>query len=488
MNMAVREVRMNSDLDGDGGIGTISDDGNDGNNPALNGASVAVTSAVVNDNTEFYSVASAGTATRQITSIMPPAGIPGAFGFFTPFSSGQLGVAGKQIATQVEMLEAGYVTSITARINGPSPKLTRYAIYSDSGGEPANLLAQSYNATIDGNAADYHWRTLYIPSTYLAAGNYWLAMCVEHANIEYSYDGLGGQTRYNDNDAITSGYGATWGASTATSTRRANIYAMRMLQRYGPSTFSSATDYDNTNPPVTGLFRDITNPTWIVRGSDVSTNATKYNAINFTQASGLVNDCVTAFDTTPADVTPKTFEGSIRMAADVLFVGTSNARWIGFGALHNETPGQEGLALALREDGNKDMLALRRMPQNGDISGATVIAATGWYNNISQNSWYRLRVDITVIGSDITIDANVFSHSTANNPNSAINPAPIMSFSYTATKSSFAGLQNTGEAAVFFDTTDSASRGSITNITIDHDPGGVSGGYVASWNEAEHSN
>jgi hypothetical protein len=486
MNMAIREVRENNDEDGDGGIGSISDDGNDANNPSLGQASVWVTSAVVNDDTEFYSVASAGTATREVTSVMPPAAVPGAFGYFTPFSSGQLGVAGKQIASQVELLEDGYVTSITARINGPSPKLTRFGIYTDSAGEPGNLIAQSYNDTIDGNAASYHWRTLYIPSTFLTAGTYWLAICVEHANIEYSYSGTGGQTRSNDNDAIASGFSATWGASTDSNTRRANIYATRMIQKAGPATFASSADYDNANPPTTGLFRDLTNATWIERGSDVSSNTTKYNSINFTQASGLVNDCMTAFDATPSDATPTTFEGTIRVSADVLLVGASGERWVGLGALHSETSGQEGIGLVLKEDTNKDHLSIIRIPQSGNIMGQGLLADTGNYNEVTAANWYRLYLDITILGSNITIEGRMHTHSTANNPNSAVNAAPSMDISHSGTLSSFAGLQDFGEVVLFFDTADNTSRASLTNVTIEYDSGPVAGGYLASWAETEH--
>src|SRR5262245_7660757 len=44
-NMALRERILNSDADGDGGIGTISNDGNSANNPAFGTASVYVTSS-----------------------------------------------------------------------------------------------------------------------------------------------------------------------------------------------------------------------------------------------------------------------------------------------------------------------------------------------------------------------------------------------------------------------------------------------------------
>lgn len=488
MNMAIREVRENDDEDGDGGVGTISNDGNAGNNPSFGSATVEVNTANVNGEVEFYAVGAAGLATRQITSVMPPTGLTGTIGYLTPFSTGQLGVAGKQIATQVTAEEDGYVTSISARINGPPPKNTRYAIYSDSGGEPANLIVQTQLHEIGGTASTYHWLTLFVPSTFLAAGDYWLAMGVEHSNVEYSYNGLGGQFRMNDNDPTDAGgFDATWGTSTASGTRRVNMYANRMLQRAGPATFAGSSDYDNTNPPATGLFRDVTQPTLINRGDDISTNGTHYKSINFWQASGLVSDSLTVFDSTPADATPTTFEGSIRVTADVVFTGTSSARYFGLASMHSEISGQEGLVMVLREQSNQDRLILYRMPQTGDITGATAIDQTGNYNVISANNWYRLTFDIIESDGALTITGYVFSHSTASNPNSSINNAPIMELSYSTTVAALTGMSDIGEAGLVFDTTDATSRCSTTNVTIDYDPGANSGGYVSSWAEAEHS-
>lgn len=70
MNMAIRELMMNVDEDGDGAIGTISDDGNAANDPAIGQAQVLVTSVVVGSQTTLTSQGRAGEARRQIVTVV----------------------------------------------------------------------------------------------------------------------------------------------------------------------------------------------------------------------------------------------------------------------------------------------------------------------------------------------------------------------------------------------------------------------------------
>lgn len=70
MNMAIRELMMNADEDGDGAIGTISDDGNAANDPAIGQAQVLVTSVVVGSQTTLTSQGRAGEARRQIVTVV----------------------------------------------------------------------------------------------------------------------------------------------------------------------------------------------------------------------------------------------------------------------------------------------------------------------------------------------------------------------------------------------------------------------------------
>lgn len=70
MNMALRELMHAADEDGDGGVGTISDDGNDANDPAIGGGSgrVHVTSAASGGMTTITSSARSGLARRALAA------------------------------------------------------------------------------------------------------------------------------------------------------------------------------------------------------------------------------------------------------------------------------------------------------------------------------------------------------------------------------------------------------------------------------------
>lgn len=67
MNMALREIYVGTDEDGDGGIGSISNDGNSANDPTVNGASIVVTMSVAGSVTTLTSTARTTNARRSIT-------------------------------------------------------------------------------------------------------------------------------------------------------------------------------------------------------------------------------------------------------------------------------------------------------------------------------------------------------------------------------------------------------------------------------------
>ncbi len=70
MNMAIRELMENSDEDGDGTIGSISDDGDDGNNPDLGRAAVCVTLVTDAGQTTLTSRGESGEAHREIEAVL----------------------------------------------------------------------------------------------------------------------------------------------------------------------------------------------------------------------------------------------------------------------------------------------------------------------------------------------------------------------------------------------------------------------------------
>ncbi len=82
--------------------------------------------------------------------------------------------------TQVTLAKDGTLNSITAYIENRHGKV-RYAIYSDSGGEPGSLIVET-----DVQTSEWQddWKTISVPPTPLTAGTYWLALSFEKCNPE----------------------------------------------------------------------------------------------------------------------------------------------------------------------------------------------------------------------------------------------------------------------------------------------------------------
>ncbi len=70
MNMAIRELMNNADEDGDGAIGTVSDDGNAANDPTFGQAQVVVTASIAGPQTTLRSKGRAGDARREVEAAL----------------------------------------------------------------------------------------------------------------------------------------------------------------------------------------------------------------------------------------------------------------------------------------------------------------------------------------------------------------------------------------------------------------------------------
>jgi type II secretory pathway component PulK len=70
LNMAIRELMLNTDEDGDGAIGSISDDSNDANDPAVSGASFSVSMAGVGTVITLTSVGRSDGVSRELTATL----------------------------------------------------------------------------------------------------------------------------------------------------------------------------------------------------------------------------------------------------------------------------------------------------------------------------------------------------------------------------------------------------------------------------------
>ncbi len=70
MNMALRELMINSDEDSDGTIGSISDDATDANDPAIGVARVVVSLTSTPPNQSIDSQGHSGQAKRKIVAVV----------------------------------------------------------------------------------------------------------------------------------------------------------------------------------------------------------------------------------------------------------------------------------------------------------------------------------------------------------------------------------------------------------------------------------
>lgn len=134
------------------------------------------------------------------------------FGDPTVFSTDNGEAQGDQVATLVTLPEDGTVTSITAYLYRDSNDSNdiRYAIYSDIGGEPGDLIVE----TSQGNQAqNWAWEELGITDTWLAAGDYWLAVAMDDDDQELREEnGTNGKVRRINHDGVD-GFRSSWGTS-----------------------------------------------------------------------------------------------------------------------------------------------------------------------------------------------------------------------------------------------------------------------------------
>jgi Tfp pilus assembly protein PilX len=138
-------------------------------------------------------------------------------------STGLRWLGSEQLAMQAALFEDGTVVSISAHVKGPSPKMLRFAIYSDAAGEPDALIVESATGVVGSNS--YYWHTMDITPTHLTTGTYWLALSFNHDGVYCVQSGVGeGQLRQKSHDAVGGGFLASWGASDDSNTRQISIY------------------------------------------------------------------------------------------------------------------------------------------------------------------------------------------------------------------------------------------------------------------------
>jgi hypothetical protein len=209
-------------------------------------------------------------------------------------------------------------------------------------------------------------------------------------------------------------------------------------------------------------FRDVRRPPDINQGADLG--GTGHQAINFTGSSGSAGDTwITVYDATPADDTVKNTYGSIILSADVLIHRYSNKKGAGLLALFNEGTGQKGLALVIYDSGNTDTLALGTVNKaTGTFTALTTVSLGA---GIAENAWYRLTMDVVVSGPNVVVTGKVFRHTTATDPNSAVDGQVGGTLSFSGARP--AGVDATGEVGIVAQATSAVVDSSVTNFVID---------------------
>ncbi len=114
MNMAIRELILNSNEDGDPGIGTISDDGDSANDPTVGSAQLVVTASTAGSVTTLTSQGRSGNARRFATAPLDTSGSSGNL-LFVVVDAGNPTTQDQAKRTQMEAW--GYTVTLISAID-----------------------------------------------------------------------------------------------------------------------------------------------------------------------------------------------------------------------------------------------------------------------------------------------------------------------------------------------------------------------------------
>src|SRR5215471_6349737 len=208
-------------------------------------------------------------------------------------------------------------------------------------------------------------------------------------------------------------------------------------------------------------FRDVRRAADINVGADLG--GTGHQAVNFTGMIGSSGDAwITVYDAVPSTPDEDSVFGSASVAADVLIQNATNKKGPGLLALFNEGPGQKGLSLILYDAGNSDALVLGTVdPATGLFTTLATVSLAG---NIVENAWYRLAMSYAVSGSNVTVSATVFRHTTASDPGSPLGTQVGGTLNFSGPLPS--GVAGTGELGIVATAVSASVNSSVTNFTI----------------------
>jgi len=151
----------------------------------------------------------------------------------------------------------------------------------------------------------------------------------------------------------------------------------------------------------------------------------------------------------------------------VLIHRYNNKKGAGLLALFNESAGQKGLSLVVYDNGNTDSLVLGTM--NKATGAFTALATVALANNIGEDQWYRLTMDVAVSGSTVTVTGKVFRHTVATDPNSPVDGQVGSTLTFTGSlgAGSLTGVSSPGEVGMVAQATSAVVDSSVTNFVID---------------------
>lgn len=157
-----------------------------------------------------------------------------------------------QVAFQITVPEAGTLTGIRVMVKGPD-KRVRFGLYTQSGGNPDQLVCQSAVEEPGVAAGAFEPFVVSMPPTDIAAGTYWAAFGLGSTGMKFKIkdDGLG-QVRYRLNKPIVPpGFLTSWGVSDSSET-------------WTVSGFANVVPYADRGPS-TETAETVTNVRWVER-------------------------------------------------------------------------------------------------------------------------------------------------------------------------------------------------------------------------------
>jgi Na+/H+ antiporter NhaD/arsenite permease-like protein len=95
----------------------------------------------------------------------------------------------------------------------------------------------------------------------------------------------------------------------------------------------------------------------------------------------------------------------------------------------------------------------------------TALTTVSLGSNITENIWFRLTMDVTVTGANVTVTGKVFRHATPTDPASALGAQVGGTLTFNGARP--AGIDATGEIGMVAAAVSAVVDSSVTNFTID---------------------